>query len=68
MLSEKEKQEILEDGLNMQRRDNFRKAKSLCNLKPESLDEYILFLNQVQFIFGPFPISQKKSISYYNKI
>lgn len=65
MLSEKEKREFLEDAYNPEIRRNFQEAeqKYLDWLRKHpgyrTLDNYITFLNSIQKIFGPFPISKE---------
>jgi hypothetical protein len=68
MLSEQEKREMLEDARSKERRDNFRFAKDKIKEVPLSLDEYIKFLNDIQKIFGPFPISYKPTPTKFNKL
>lgn len=66
MLSEREKKEMLEDGRSKKRRDDFRFARQ----KKEniSLDAYLSFLDSMQKIFGPFKVSDKPTITKYNKL
>lgn len=65
MLSNKEKKEILEDVNNPDIRRSFKEAakKELEWIKKHhelrSIDNYITFLNSVQEVFGPFPISKE---------
>lgn len=72
MLSEKEKKEMLEDAYNPQIRNAFQEAerKYLDWLKNHpgyrSLDNYITFLNSIQKIFGPFPISKETPTPPYD--
>ena len=67
MLTNEEKREILKDAKNKTRRKNFRFAKEYSE-KPQSLDEYISFLNSVQIIFNPFIISHRPTITKSNKL
>ena len=66
MLSDEEKKEMIEDGKNLKRRDAFRKAQAIHT--ELSLDEYLLFLNNIQEVFSPFPVSRKPTITAYNKL
>ncbi len=50
MLSSTEKQEILQDARNAQRRDAFRHARTRDPLP--SFDVYLEFLNSVQKVFA----------------
>ncbi len=68
MLSEQEKREMLQDARSKERRDSFRFAKDKIKEKPLTLDEYIKFLNDIQKIFGPFPISRKPTPTKFNKL
>lgn len=54
-LSNKEKEEMLEDAKNIERRMQFRLGKSK-NRGLDSIDEYLLFLNSVQKVFAPIKI------------
>ena len=65
-LSEEEKKEMLEDGKSIKRRDDFRFGRTLNG--EISFDEYLHFLNDVQEIFSPFPVSRKPTITKYNKL
>lgn len=67
MLSSQEKREMLEDGRSELRRDHFRLAKG-SNADPLSLDEYLLFLNQVQAIFSPFEVSRRIPPTQLNRL
>lgn len=66
MLDEVEKQEMLDDGLSIKRRDDFRFANSIPT--DLSFDEYLKFLDGLQKIFGPFPVSQKITKTKFNKL
>ena len=69
MLSPTERKEILQDGLNPKRREEFRKTQKFLELKPSrSFDEYIRFLMDVQKIFKPFIPSRKKTETRLNKL
>lgn len=67
MLSKEEKKEMLEDGRNRQRRDDFETAK---NKKPavKSFDTYLFFLDSIQKIFSPFKASTKPTAAKFNKL
>lgn len=73
MLSKEEKREIIEDGLNPQRKKQFTEAqKRIARRKKyqqeNSLDEFIQFLADIQTIFPPFISSQKKSLTFLNRL
>lgn len=57
MLSEEEKKEMLEDGLDQVRKKDFAFSKNLE--QSMTFDEYIGFLDGLQKVFGPFEISKK---------
>lgn len=66
MLDDIEKQEMLEDAMSTKRRDDFRFSSDIpVNL---SFDEYLKFLDGLQKIFGPFPVSRKITKTEYNKL
>ncbi len=67
MLSEQEKKEIQEDGRSIKRRNNFRSGK-VDSCKEMSFDEYLSFLDSVQYIFSPFEVSKKPTITKFNKL
>jgi len=67
MLSKQEKKEMLEDAKSEIRRQHFQAGRRV-KAEGVSLDEYLNFLEQVQKIFGPFPLSKKKTISTFNKL
>lgn len=72
MLSEKEKKEMLDDAYNPRIRKAFQETerKYLDWLKKHpgyrSLDTYITFLNSIQKVFGPFPISKETPTLPFN--
>lgn len=68
MLSEEEKREMLEDARNEKRRDDFQFAKEKYPLSFYSLDEYIVFLDSIQKIFGPFKVFHKPTPTKFNKL
>ena len=67
MLSDEEKKEMLEDGMNKTRRYDFRmvRAKKIADI---SFDEYLKFLNDVQKIFSPFKPSRRITVTRLNKL
>ena len=67
MLSEEEKREMPEDGRSQSRRDDFRAVQELDKINL-SLDDYLVFLNDLQEIFGPFQVSQEITITKNNKL
>ncbi len=67
MLNNEEKKEMLEDAKSKKRQRNFRFAKEK-NIIKQPFDEYILFLNSVQEIFGPFKISADSTATKSNKL
>lgn len=67
MLSNEEKREILKDAKSKSRQKHFRFAKKYSE-KPQSLEEYINFLDSVQIIFSPFTISQRPTVTKLNKL
>ena len=67
MLSDEEKKEMLEDGLNLSRRDHFRMLNAEFK-KNASIDEYIKFLDDIQKVFGQFKISEKFTKTDLNKL
>jgi len=67
MLSNKEKEEMLEDAKSAERRAHFRFGRSK-NRGLDSIDEYLLFLNSVQKIFAPFKIFRPPRYTKKNKL
>lgn len=67
MLSNEEKKEILEDGRNMVRRNNFGFTKKTDTVNI-SFDDYLIFLNDIQQIFSPFEISHEITLTRKNKL
>ena len=67
MLSNEEKREMLEDAKSKERRQDFRFAKNK-EYPFFSLDEYLLFLNDIQKIFGAFKVSNCPTITKLNKL
>lgn len=67
MLSSEEKKEMLEDARSKSRQEDFRFAKRI-KLAPESLDEYISFLDSAQKIFGAFKTSYSPPITKFNRL
>ena len=73
MLSKEEKREMVEDGLNPQRRKQFTAAQKKIARREKyqqenSLDEFIQFLTDIQAIFSPFISSQKKPLTFLNRL
>lgn len=68
MLSEEEKREMIEDGLSVERRENFRCLTEGRLSGSRSIDEYLEFLQSLQKIFGPFEISREKMVTLFNKL
>lgn len=66
MMNEKDKKEMLEDGLSKERMFDFRRSNNI--ITHLSLDDYLSFLRGVQKIFGPFPISDKFTKTKLNKL
>ncbi len=66
MLSDKFKQEILEDGLNKERMLDFRQSNNINTYL--SLDDYLNFLRGIQKIFGNFLVSDKITKTENNKL
>ncbi len=67
MLSDEEKEEMLEDAKNIKRQHDFRFAKKKDTIR-KSFDEYLIFLNSVQKLFKPFPISSRSTPCKFNKL
>lgn len=67
MLSEEEKREMLADGKNYLRRNDFRIVKERSNFHI-SFDDYLLFLNDIQKVFTSFKISLHKTVTRLNKL
>ena len=68
MLSQKEKEEFLEDGLSQGRRKEFSKGKKADQRNSRSLDDFLDFLSSIQRIFSPFAPSRKETIAKFNKL
>ncbi|OGI10282.1 MAG: hypothetical protein A3I68_07685 [Candidatus Melainabacteria bacterium RIFCSPLOWO2_02_FULL_35_15] len=66
MLDDIEKKELLEDASDLKRRDDFRFSSRIpVNL---SFDEYLKFIDDLQKIFGHFPVSTKITETRFNKL
>lgn len=66
MFDDIEKREMLEDASDLKRRDDFRFSSRIpANL---SFDEYLKFVDDLQKIFGPFPVSDKITKTENNKL
>jgi len=68
MLSDKDKREMLEDGLSVKRRENFKAAARVGKKEPFSLLNYLNFLADLQKVCGEFPVSQRKINTAENKL
>lgn len=55
MLSDREGKEFIQDGLNLKRREDFRKLKELQMGFHPSFETYAQFLTQVQKVFSALP-------------
>ena len=68
MLSDREKQEMLADGLNAQRHAQFAEARRQQMARQSRLlDDYIEFLMSIQKIF-PFTHEKQKTDTTFNKL
>ncbi|MFH0826530.1 MAG: hypothetical protein V1923_01380 [Candidatus Omnitrophota bacterium] len=67
MMSEKDKSLFVKDGRSLIRKKNFRNAKKMTGKASGSLDDYIIFLTQIEKVF-PFVYDKKKPITAYNKL
>ena len=65
MLTKEEKKEMLEDAKNMSRRQDFR---ALGGKDFISFDQYIIFLNNIQEIFGTFEASRQPTKTSLNRL
>jgi hypothetical protein len=68
MLNDEEKQEMKQDGLSLERRENFAKGRSVNQIKEQALDDFIQHLDSMQKVFGPFAVSQKPTETRLNKL
>ena len=68
MLSENEKKEFIQDGLDVRRREAFRKARSTEFDRLPPLDVYMRFLSKVQRVFSSLDPTCKNSVSKSNKL
>ena len=68
MLSNKEKEELLEDARSLKRRKEFAYSKKMGRKDSRSLDEFIRFLMSIQRVFSPFVISRKETTTRLNKL
>ncbi len=67
MLSDEEKKEMLEDGLSITRRNDFRYANE--KIKSDiSFDEYLKFLNDIQKVFPVKEANLKITETKFNKL
>ena len=60
MLTKNEKRELLQDGRNTKRRQDFLKAKTPGDGSSPSLDGYVKFLTTVQKVFDTLSHSRKE--------
>lgn len=67
MLGKQEKEEMLADGFSAERREDFRKGRTILPAG-RGLDHYIQFLMDIQKIFSPFTPSRKKTPTKFNKL
>lgn len=67
MLSEKHKKEMLADARSKERAEAFRRGREQDSRRV-SLDEYMMFLESVQKVFGPFPVSGKPTETGRNRL
>lgn len=67
MLSDEEKQEMIEDARSEVRREHFRATRRV-GFTPESLDDYILFLNSIQKIFSAFKTNPYPTPTKLNRL
>ena len=65
MLTKHEKRELLQDGRNAKRRQDFLKAKTLGSEPAPSLDGYVKFLTTVQKTFNTLSHSRKEVIERF---
>jgi hypothetical protein len=68
MLTKKEKEEIIIDGLSLKRRKEFAQFKKINSIEAPSFDEYIRFLTSIQKVFSSFAISRGITITKFNKL
>jgi len=67
-LTPEEKREMLADGLDQKRGEDFRTALRMRPKKRMTFDEYLAFLNDVQEVFGAFHRSRKPTITKRNRL
>jgi len=65
VLTKEEKKEMLEDAKSAARCQDFRTAKGMDYL---SFDQYLVFLNNIQDIFGSFKESRQSTKTSLNKL
>lgn len=67
MLSNKEKEEMLEDAKSEERKVQFRFAKDK-DRGLGSIDDYLLFLNSAQKVFAPIKIFKQPTPTKKNRL
>ena len=63
MLSRIEKKELLEDALNINRREDFRRGKLSSAMISGHLDTYVQFLSKVHNVFSSFDITRQQDLA-----
>ena len=67
MLTDKDKKEMLEDGLSKKRQESFRAMRDNTFLKM-TFDEYLYFLDDFHRTFKPIEKWPKEMITRFNKL
>jgi hypothetical protein len=67
-MNERDKREFVEDGLSPKRKEHFEAASLKIRPSLMSLDEYIHFLDDLQRVFPPLPVSREKTVTKFNKL
>ncbi len=67
MLSKEENKEMLEDALSKSRRDDFRFMSEL-RMNKCPIDDFLIFLNNVQEVFTSFKPSNRPVMTKLNKL
>jgi hypothetical protein len=68
MLSPEEKEEMLKDGRDIERRNAFRRARRSGRSQNPSFDFYLRTISDIQRVFNSIVASTKKNISGKNKL
>lgn len=68
MLSKQEKNELLKDAQNSERKEDLSWIKLKTPPKVKSLDSYLKFLTDLQNMFSHFSVSKHKTITAKNKL